>query len=71
MSDPKTRARLRGHMAAEGAARFLSALCLVAALVALIWKGLAAALAFAFAAGVWHMARPGPCPELDKKTGRQ
>jgi len=67
----RTRARLRGHMAAEGAARFLCLAFAPAAAVALFWKGLPHALAFALVAGVAYLARPGPSEELDRKTGRR
>ena len=67
----RTRARLRGHMAAEGAGRFLFLALALAAAVALFWKGLPHALTFALAAGVAYLARPGPSEELDRKTGRR
>jgi len=67
----KTRARLRGNTAAEGAATLLQRLAIGAAGLALIWEGLPAALALAGLAGLFYLARPGPCEDLDRKTGRR
>lgn len=67
----KARAQLRGHLAAEGAARFIQWAATLAAVLALIWEGLPAALALAGLAGLAYLARPGPSEELDRKTGRR
>lgn len=63
-------ARLVAHAGAVALAGLLGACLWVAALVALITghKGAAVGLA-ALALGA-RAARPGPCPELDKETGR-
>lgn len=65
-----SKARLRGHLAAEGAARACQWGATLAAVVALFWKGPAAALSLALLAGLAYLARPGPSEELDRKTGR-
>lgn len=57
---PEQRARVRGRLAAELAARAIGAAFAFSAVVAILWKGAAPALALALAAGVFYLARPGP-----------
>tara|TARA_Y100000593_G_scaffold52397_1_gene98429 strand:- start:105 stop:329 length:225 start_codon:yes stop_codon:yes gene_type:complete len=65
-----TRARLRAHLAQAGAAHVLTIGFSVAAVVALFAKGTAAALAFALLAGVFHLGKPPPDDDLDRRTRR-
>jgi hypothetical protein len=64
------RARLRGHISAERTARGLQTLSTLAAVVALLWKGLPTALALLGLAGLFYLARPGPSEDLDRVTRR-
>lgn len=66
-----SRPNIRGHLAAEMAARACQAGAAIAAAVALFWKGLPVALALAALAGLFYMARPGPSEDIDKATGRR
>lgn len=61
---------LRGHMAALRAAALGQWAATMAAAFAFIKEGLAAALALGLLAFVFYLARPGPCQDLDRETGR-
>lgn len=62
--------RLFAHVAQLRAARFLSRLAWAAAVVALVWRGPAAAMAVALVALLFRAAAPPPDPALDRLTGR-
>ncbi len=59
---------LAAHMAGARVSAIMTGLFILAALVALFWKGPAYAAALALAAYLFHVTRPGPTAELDRET---